>query len=552
MLAALRAEAAFMPIDATYPVSRIETMLEIARPQAIVAARETLPLLPARRPPVLFADDGEPAELPATAADRPPALACRDAACVLFTSGSTGRPKAAVLTHAGLVNYCCFEQETYALQPTDVVLQFHTLSFDGSLEEIFPSVLTGACIAVCGDEAAGEVDSLFGFASSRGVTVAHLPPALLNAWLSEADPAPLPSSVRLVVTGGEAQSPSAVARFRRRAPGVQLMNIYGQTETTIMATVEDTTDWAGEAPPPVGRPIPNVNVYLLDESGAPVPRGQIGEIAVGGRGVGLGYLDDAERTAEVFVADPLSPQDLCYRSGDLGRLRDEGALEFLGRRDRQVKVRGFRVELEEVEANLLAHPAVADCACLAEDDRLAAFVVVRGPADGVEADIRRFLAQRLPAFMVPGRILVRDRLPLTAVGKVDYRLLASEVETSRELRSRNPPVGELEAAIARIWSSLGLGEVGRDDDFYERGGHSLLAMRLLSRISSELGAGVRLREFLDEPTVRALARRIEERGALEGGAAAATAPESPELRAEDLAGLSPAEARAKLEEVFGV
>jgi acyl-coenzyme A synthetase/AMP-(fatty) acid ligase len=384
--------------------------------------------------------------------------------------------------------------------------------------------------------------------SSRGVTVAHLPPALLNAWLSEPDPVPLPSSVRLVVTGGEAQSPSAVARFRRLAPGTQLMNIYGQTETTIMATAQETTDWVGEAPPPVGQPIPNVNVYLLDEAGAPVPRGELGEIAVGGRGVGLGYLNDPARTADVFVADPLSPQEACYLSGDLGRLRDDGALEFLGRRDRQVKVRGFRVELQEVEATLLVHPAVADCACLVDDERLAAVVVARG-ADGVEADLRRFLAQRLPSFMVPGRILVRERLPLTAVGKVDYRLLASELAASRELRSRNPPVGELEAAIAGIWSSLGLGEVGRDDDFYELGGHSLLAMRLLARISSELQATVRLKEFLDEPTVRALARSIETRGAVDGHTADVTAPE---LRAEALAGLSEAEARAKLEEVFGV
>ena len=529
LLAILEAGAAYLPLDPSYPRERLAFQIR--------DARATLVLVPGRhaaRIPesvrVLALDDreacaAEPREL------APVALPA-NLAYVLYTSGSTGTPKGVMVPHRNVCHRLLWGQVAQPLEPGDAVLQKSSWSFDVSLWEIFAPLVAGARLVLA--EPGGEMDPayLVRTIAAQRVTVMDFVPSLLALFLEEPGLEAL-SSLRRVTCGGEALPAEVAARFAARL-GATLHNFYGPTETTIDATTwtsgasaaRTTPGWT----PPIGKPVGNARVYVLDEALEPVPDGLPGELFVGGPGVARGYLARPERTAEAFVPDPFGrePGARLYRTGDLARRLPDGDLEFLGRRDEQVKLRGYRVELGEIEAALGAHEGVREAVvALREDEplvrRLAAYVVAKGrpPAP---ADLRTFLRTRLPEHMVPATFTLLDALPRSASGKVERRALP---RPEREARTREfvAPRNASEETLAGIWASvLRLERVSVHDDFFELGGDSILAIQIVSR-TRDAGLVLTPRHVFEHPTIAELATRagtvevsVAEQGPVSGAA----------------------------------
>ncbi|HLL46877.1 MAG TPA: amino acid adenylation domain-containing protein, partial [Longimicrobiaceae bacterium] len=453
------------------------------------------------------------------------------AAYVIYTSGSTGRPKGVVVPHRALANYTEHARAEYGIGAEDRVLQFASLVFDASAEEIFPALASGAALVLRTDE---MIDSPAAFAracAEWGITVASLPTAYwheLAAATADELPA-LPDPLRLVIIGGERALPERLEAWRGRfGTGARLVNTYGPTEATVVATLADVAEpepadpVRAEVPEiplpavPIGRPVSNARAYVLDAHGRPVPAGVAGELYMGGAGVARGYLGRPGLTAERFVPDALSgePGARLYRTGDRVRWRPDGRLEFLGRADAQVKVRGFRIEPGEVEAELARHPAVRECAVVAHEDepgavRLVAYVA---PAEGGQApdaaELRRFLGATLPAYMVPAAFVVLDTFPLTPSGKLDRRALPAPDGYGAD--TGGAPRTPVEEIVAGIFAEvLRLEAVGIHDGFFDLGGHSLLATQAMSRLRAALHVDLPLRVLFEAPTVAALAERVE-------------------------------------------
>ena len=418
-------------------------------------------------------------------------------AYVLYTSGTTGRPKGAMVTHAAAVNNLRWAQSAYGLRPGDAALLKTPISFDVSVRELFWPLSVGARVVIARPGGERDPAYLLGLIEREGVRIASFVPSLLAAVLDQ------PSLPRLetVIAGGEALTPDLAGRVLERLPEAALFNHYGPTETAVNATAWRVRP--GERPIPIGRPIANVRIDLLDAWDGPAPIGVAGELCIGGAGVGRGYLGRPDLTAEKFVPDPREPGARRYRTGDLARWRTDGALEFLGRIDHQVKVRGFRVEPGEIEAALAGCPGVREAAVVAKDGALVAFVA--GPA----GDLRQELASRLPAFLVPSAFVEVASLPRTSSGKVDRRALArhemTPVESGFEL-----PRTPVEEQVAGIWSEvLGRPRIGANDDFFSLGGHSLLALQVATRLREAFGVEIPLRKLFEESTPAALAREVE-------------------------------------------
>jgi acyl-coenzyme A synthetase/AMP-(fatty) acid ligase/acyl carrier protein len=427
---------------------------------------------------------------------------------VIYTSGSTGRPKGVVVSHAGLASFSAAEIEHFDVRPGDRVLQFASPSFDASVLELCMSLPAGAALVVPppGPLLGEHLAAVF---SSREVTHALVPPVAM-ATVPEV---PLPS-LRTLILGGDACTPDLVARW---APGRRLINAYGPTESTVVATWSEPLAPGGT--PPIGRPIWNTKTYVLDDSLRPVPAGVPGELYVAGIGLARGYLDRPGLTASRFVANPFGidssgadssgPGARMYRTGDLVRWNADGELEFLGRADNQVKIRGFRVEPGEIEAVLTARPDVKAAAVIAADQRLIAYVV--GNTDG----LREHLSGRLPAHMVPAVFVPLDELPLTPNGKLDRRALPAP---SAELPATGyvAPETETEQVLAEIWAeALRLDRVGATDNFYDLGGDSVRSLHITSMVRTAFDVELTPRDVLASGTVTALAELIEERVLLE-------------------------------------
>ncbi|HKH45466.1 MAG TPA: amino acid adenylation domain-containing protein [Thermoanaerobaculia bacterium] len=458
-------------------------------------------------------------------------------AYVLYTSGSTGTPKGVLVTHRALAAYVRAVSAIYGLGPSDRAMQFASLSFDASAEEIFTALTTGASLVVRSGPAE-DAATFLQRCADLGLTLLSLPTAywhLLAAAL-ESGEAEWPAGLRVVVMGGERALPERWAAWGR-GPGFRprLFNAYGPTEATIGATFQEHP---GGALPvrevPIGRPLPGWRAHVLDADLRPLPLGATGELFLGGVGLARGYLGDPAQTAERFLPDPTDRSDpsnrsdsaapgrRLYRTGDRARWLPDGTLEFAGRIDAQVKVRGFRIELGEVEAALAAHPEVREAAAVTRVEasgnaRLLAFVVWRGEA-GDAAGLRYALERRLPAWMVPSEIVALDALPVTAAGKLDRRALermAPEAGTAaREIR---PPSNPVEEGLAEIWSELlGVERVGLDDDFFALGGHSLLATQLVSRVRQRFGVDLPLHGLFELRTLEDLAREVLARTLEEG------------------------------------
>ena len=535
LLAVLKAGAAYLPADPAYPAERIAFMLADARPVLALVSAGAAAVIPAAVPVLAIGDQAIAAEPPGVSAAGTAAGGLSDSglmvplspahpAYVIYTSGSTGVPKGVVVPHAGIVNRLVWMQAEYGLDGSDGVLQKTPASFDVSVWELFWPLLTGARLVLARPGGQGDPAYLSELIAAGGVTTVHFVPAMLEVFTGAADPRQC-AGLRRVICSGEALPGAAAQRFTGRFTA-GLHNLYGPTETSV-----DSTAWAcaaGAGTPPIGRPIANTRVFVLDGWLGPVPAGVTGELYVAGAGLARGYLGRRALTGERFVACPFGAGERMYRTGDLARWGADGVLVFAGRADDQVQVHGFRIEPGEIEAVLAACPGVARAVVAAREDapgykRLVGYVVpaastgdgdaaVAGGA-GLAGAVRAFAAQRLPEYMVPAAVVVLDDLPVTPSGKLNRRdLPAPEYGAAAGSGGRGPVTVQEEIICGVFAQVLGLEQVGPEDSFFELGGHSLLATRLVGRIRSVLGAEMPVRAVFDAPTPAALASLLKEAG----------------------------------------
>jgi amino acid adenylation domain-containing protein len=503
VLAVLKAGGAYVPLDPAYPAERLEYVLADAAVPVLVTQESLRAALPAGDGIAVVSVDGDEAQIAAQSVENPQRGVSPDQlAYVIHTSGSTGTPKGVMVPHRGVPNLAYAQARRFGIDGSSRVLQFASLSFDAAVAEVFDALLVGAALVLAPREALLPGPGLLETLRRGLVTVATLPPPVL-AMLSPDD---LPA-LRTIVSAGEAVDAATVERW---SAGRAFVNAYGPTEVTVCATSARCE--ADGRVPAIGRPLENVRTYVLSAAGWPAPAGVPGELYVGGAGVVRGYLGRPGLTAERFVPDPFGgePGARLYRTGDRVRWREDGQLEFLGRLDEQVKVRGFRIEPGEIEAALRGHAGVRDWIVVARqapsgEARLVGYVV--GTAD--PGELRAHLRQSLPDYMVPGAFVVLEQLPLTPNGKIDRRALPDPDLGAGE--DRAAPRTPTEEILAGIWGELlGVDGVGADDEFFALGGHSLLATRLVSRIREAFGVETAIRTIFEDSVLSALALRVDE------------------------------------------
>jgi len=508
LLAILKAGGAYVPLDPSYPPGLLRFMLDDADAAAVITDSRLLRRLPEARPVTVCLDAIGAEALAAAGAPRSHA-GPDHLAYAIYTSGSTGRPKGVAVPHRAVLRLL-FGADYVSLGPDEVLLQAASVSFDASVFEIWGALLHGGRLVLF-PERVPTPAALREIVRREGVTTLWLTASLFNEVM-DADPGAL-AGVRQLLTGGEPLSAPHVRRALERLPGTRLVNGYGPTETCVFACCHAIVEPPGGSSVPIGRPIANTRVYVLDRAMQPVPVGVLGELHVGGPGVARGYLRRPDLTAERFVPDPYGVSgERLYRTGDLARWRADGTIEFAGRMDNQVKIRGFRVEPGEIEAVLGEHPGVLRATVTTTtrggDRALVAHVVPR-PGQAVPAHaLRQHLADRLPPHMVPSSFVILDALPLTPSGKVDRRALPAPAPERGDIVAPRDP---LEAALARRWEDLlGVRPVGVTDDFFQLGGHSLLAVRLVRQIEELCGVTLPLATLYARTTVESLAAAIVE------------------------------------------
>lgn len=525
ILGVLKAGAAYVPLDPTYPVERLCGILEDIGARLILAHAAVGDVLDALLSEaaaagsalqVVALDDDQP-RIAAEPAAEPPLLTTPDTlAYVIYTSGSTGRPKGTLLQHRGLVNLTRAYIDDLQIAAGDRVLQFFAFGFDGSVLDIFAALLSGATLCLPPREASLPGEAMARYLRNEAISIATLPPSMLAALPTGEYPA-----LRALLSAGEACTREIVARW---APGRQFYNAYGPTEATVAVSWHRIKHLPPGERIPLGRPIANTRFYVLDRHSRPVPVGVPGELCIGGVGLARGYHNRPELTAEKFIADPFSaaPGARLYRSGDLVRYREDGTLDYLGRIDHQVKLRGFRIELGEIEAVLSQHPSVGQALVLLREDipgtpRLVAYLLPAGAAGDLATELRVFLRARLPAYMVPAHYVVLEAFPLTPNGKIDRRALpAPEQTAATQMRDTLPPRNQRERDLLIIWEEvLGQNAISINDNFFDLGGHSLIAVRLTALIAQRLGQTVPLQLLYRHPTIAGLAAALDTAGSAE-------------------------------------
>lgn len=520
LLAILKAGGAYMPLDRMLPLERLSFMLDEAQPPVLLTQERLLERLPSHWSEVVCFDsdaeaiDQESEENPSRPTD-PDNLAY-----VIYTSGSTGKPKGVMISHRGLVNYLTWATAAYRVADGEGAPVHSSIAFDLPITSLFPPLLTGGAVRLLGE--GDEISSLCEeFESRRDYSLVKLTPAHLDAISRLRIDSHAPTGVRAIIIGGESLNRESLTAWRGMPDGPRLINEYGPTETVVGCCVyEVRDDESARGAVPIGRPIANAQIYILDDNLRPVGVGMRGEIYIGGEGLGRGYINQPARTAERFIPDPFSRRegDRLYKTGDIGRFIADGNIEFLGRIDSQVKVNGFRVELEEVSSALIELPSVGDAVVLVQergpaDKRLIAYVVANSPARPSATELRESLANKLPVYMLPSHFVFLDKLPLTRNGKVDREALAmADVERPELQPSFASPRTPLETSIAEVWAStLGVKQVGINDHFFDLGGHSLLATQIVSRIRDGYDVDIPLSWFFtEEPTVAKLCEAIQE------------------------------------------
>ena len=537
ILAILKAGGAYLPLDPKYPQTRLTDILNDSQVSIILTQEKLLtslssplprgetPLTPYQGKIILLDTDltiisQQNIETPISAI-KPDNLAY-----VIYTSGSTGKPKGVMITHQNIVNHATSIIDKYQINSHDRILQFTTFIFDVAAEEIFPAWLSGATLIICPQEMVTNLIEFSQFLAQESLTVVNLPTPYWQEWVLEIDRkvSQIPDSLRLVITGSDQVLPEKLALWQKlvteKRQNIQWINAYGLTETTITSTVYqlpvnyqlNTTHSV-----PIGRPIANTEIYILDQNLQPVPIGIPGELHIGGAGLARGYLNRKQLTNEKFISNPISSSksSRLYKTGDLARYLPDGNIEFLGRIDYQVKIRGFRIELGEIEAVLAQHPLVKSSAVIVREiqpgnKQLVAYVVTEDHSN-IQQDLRSFLKQNLPDYMLPAFFVRLAELSLTPTGKINRRALSAlMLELNHEIDyilPRNP----LEQKLAEIWCQvLGLEKVSVEENFFNLGGHSLATIQIISRIRETLKIDLPLQYLFTEPTIAGLTKIINQ------------------------------------------
>ncbi len=513
LLGILKAGGAYLPLDPANPKDRLAFMLAESQASVLLTQARLLEGLPAHRGQVVCLDTGWAAIAQEEQANPGSGVTADNLAYVIYTSGSTGQPKGVTIRHAGLVNLVTWHQRAYGVTASDRAPLLASIGFDASAWELWPYLTAGAVVHIPGEEIRASLPELLEWLKAEQITICFLATPLFEESVDMEWPG-LPS-LRAVLTGGD-----RLHWWSKKSLPFEVFNNYGPTEYTVVTTwtvLPTASEDDAEVLPSIGRPIANTEVYVLDGAILPVPIGVPGELYIGGAGLARGYLHRPELTAECFIAHPFSeePGRRLYRTGDVVRWRPDGTLDFLGRRDNQVKIRGFRVELGEVEAVLSHHPQVQTAVVVAHEApprprHLAAYVVPRpGPAP-TASELRRFLMEQLPAYMVPAAFVSLDALPRTPSGKVDRQALPPPEAPPGELAPAYvAPRTPVEEVLAGIWAELfGVDQVGLHDDFFALGGHSLLAVRLFARIHKTFQVDLPLHRLFEAPTVGGLALAV--------------------------------------------
>jgi len=499
LLGILKAGGAYVPCDPAWPSERLRWVLQDSGAKRVLTRRRLAPFLPTRTPGIICVDaEGEPSCRPQGRGRRIPVDAL---AYVMYTSGSTGRPKGVAVTHRSVVSLLRAMGPAIGLTEQDVFLAVTSLTFDIAAAELLLPLCVGARVVICDRQATADGAALASLIESTGTTVLQATPA---TWRMLVEAGWKGTPHLRMLCGGEVLSRDLAEALMAR--GEVLFNFYGPTETTIWSTVQRVG--SGRGPVPIGRPLANTEIRLLDCGLEPVPIGVPGEIFIGGTGVARGYLKGAASTASQFVPHPLAGMagERLYRTGDLARYLPDGSLEFLGRLDSQVKVRGYRIELREIEAVLGSHPEVGQSVVTvveisADDTRVVAYVVPREDKMPTEAELRSHLRQRLPEYMIPAAFVALHRLPTTSNGKIDRRSLPPP-DWSRAIVEDARSLTVVEETVAAIWATeLGRASVGRHDNFFSLGGHSLMAAKLMTRLRDALRVEVPVRILFEAPTL---------------------------------------------------
>jgi amino acid adenylation domain-containing protein len=525
MLGVLKAGGACMPLDPNYPAERLLFMQSDAQAPVLLTQPGLLAKFAGSRADVICVTPdwgpiaGEREE------NLPHAATPETTAYVIYTSGSTGTPRGVLLTHGGLVNHHTAAVKLYGLTSADRVLQFSSISFDIAIEEIWPAWISGATVVLRTEDMPLDGSGFLRWIEQHSVTVLDLPTAYWHECTHQITGLkhPLPACLRLVVVGGEQASAAVLQSWFQISRGhVRWINTYGPSETSVIATAYEPSATDIMAEVPIGRPIANTQVYVLDSNLQPVPIGVSGELYIGGIGVAAGYLKRPELTAEKFITDPFRPGagTRLYKTGDLARYRPDGNLEFRGRRDHQVKIRGFRVELGEIEAALRLHAGVREAVVVFRADGpsgngcLVAYIVpTTAPAPDIN-ELRDFLKKKLPEYMLPASFLMLKAMPLSPNGKIDRNALPEPPEEPQDSAERGAALPEnlAESKLLKIWQELlRTRPIGVRDNFFDLGGNSLLAIRMMHRIERTFGRTLPLTVLLQAPTIVSLADVLDQK-----------------------------------------
>jgi amino acid adenylation domain-containing protein len=519
ILAIIKAGGAYVPLDPSYPQERLEFVLKDACVSTLLIQENLLEKISNTQANIIVLDDKLKAKIAQHSSSNPRnTITNQNGIYVIYTSGSTGKPKGVINTHQGLCNRLFWMQNTYQLMTGDRILQKTPFSFDVSVWEFFWPLLNGACLVMAKPE--GHKDSYYLVKSiiNQQITTLHFVPSMLQVFLEEKNLKQC-KSIKQVFCSGEALSIELQNQFFEQFEA-KLHNLYGPTEAAIDVTAWTCIPDSNLSTVPIGYPIANTQIYVLDSHLQPVPVGVPGELHIGGIGLARGYYNRPELTAEKFIPNPFNYQqksDRLYKTGDLVRDLSDGKLEYLGRLDYQVKIRGQRIELGEIEAVLQQHPDIKSCRVIAQNNRLndqsivAYIILPEKPSqpENLHQKLQKFLAEKLPEYMIPSHFITLDEFPLTPSGKLDQQSLPKTENPNQKISVYVPPQNTIEEKIVTIWQDvLKIEKIGIHDNFFELGGHSLLATRINSRLRETFEMDIPLRTLFEKPTVSSLAQRI--------------------------------------------